>query len=62
MRLGVCLATRSYSVQRLELMTLSAQQAQQRKRSNRAGQVRRELVRGSLIPSDLGQMNSLPVA
>ncbi len=56
MRLGVCLATRSYSVQRLELMTLRAQQAQQRKRSNRAGQVRRELVRGSLIPSDLVQI------
>ena len=40
----------------------STQQMQPRKRGNRAGQVRRELIRESPIPSDLVQINDLLVA
>ncbi len=35
---------------------------QPRKRGNRAGQVRRELIRESPIPSDLVQIDAVPVA
>ena len=35
---------------------------QPQKRGNRAGQVRRELIRESPIPSDLVQIDAVPVA